>query len=96
MTRVPDKFTITDSALRLIIANLADRTGHLAYVCWKKNLAVSGEILSEGWSVITFEERENDDPVEFLGVRFLFDPHRCHELDRKSLDWIDEIGRAHV
>lgn len=92
MKRFPDKFVVTDSALRVLTRALADRPGHLAYVCWKKNLTPSGEVSSEGWSVITFEERGNDDPVEFFGIRFLFDPHRSHELVGKTLDWSDEYG----
>jgi Fe-S cluster assembly iron-binding protein IscA len=90
--QVPERFRITDSALN-IIRSLVERPHYLAYVCWiRQGVTPSGAAEYEGWSVVSFEEREFDKPVEHLGIRFLFDPYKSDELIGKTLDWIDGHG----
>lgn len=84
-TRVPERFSITDSAMG-VIRGLVARPRYVAYVCWLETLNL------EGWSVVSHEERECDEPVELSGIRFVFDPHRKDELTGKTLDWIDGHG----
>jgi hypothetical protein len=92
VTQVPERFTITDSAMK-VIRSLVAHPHHVAYVCWKKEADLAtGETTSEGWSVVSFEERACDEPVEVSGVRFLFDPYRAGELVGKKLHWIDGRG----
>ena len=91
-TKVPERFAVTDSAMR-VIRSLVAHPRHVAYVCWVKKVARgTSELTSKGWSVVSFEEREWDKPVELSGVRFLFDPDRARELVGKTLDWIDGRG----
>jgi hypothetical protein len=90
--RVPDRFSITDSAMRVIRSLLAHPSA-VAYVCWvREESASTGERTFEGWSVVSFDERECDEPVEYSGIRFLFDPCRTDELIGKTLHWIDGHG----
>ena len=90
--KVPERFSITDSALK-VIRSLVARPHYLAYVCWiRQDITPSGSAEYEGWSVVSFEERQCDDPVDYLGIRFLFDPHRADELIGKTLDWTDAQG----
>jgi hypothetical protein len=90
--RVPEGFTITDSALR-VIRSLVARPGYVAYVCWvRQEIATASDKGFEGWSVVSFEERECDEPVELSGVRFAFDPGRRDQLIGKTLDWSDGYG----
>ncbi len=92
VTQVPERFTIADSAMK-VNRSLVAHPHHVAYVCWKKEAdRATGETTSEGWSVVSFEERPSDEPVELSGLRFLFDPYRAHELVGKTLDWIDGRG----
>ena len=75
------------------IRSLVKHPHTVAYVCWlTQSTATTGEVTFEGWSVVSFEEREGDNPVEISGVRFLFDPGRVNELSGKKLDWIDGLG----
>jgi Fe-S cluster assembly iron-binding protein IscA len=91
-TQVPEGFEITDSALRTI-RSLVAHPRYLAYVCWvRAGITASGDADFEGWSVVSFEERDRDKPVEFLGIHFLFDPQKGDELIGKTLDWIDGHG----
>ena len=74
------------------IRSLVKHPDAVAYVCWVTQIATTGETTFEGWSVVSFEGREGDNPVEISGVRFLFDPGRVNELSGKKLDWIDGHG----
>ena len=58
----------------------------------RQGITPSGSAQYEGWSVVSFEQRDCDEPVEYLGVRFLFDHYRADELIGKTLDWIDGKG----
>ena len=72
-TRVPEMFSITESALNMI-RSLVPHPGYVAYICWSTTLSNPP---SEGWDVVSFEEPECADPAEFSGIRFLFDPQRA-------------------
>ena len=90
--RVPEGFSITDSALK-VIRSLVGRPHYVAYVCWLRQEAVTTRVANfEGWSVVSYNERECDEPVELSGIRFMFDPYRRDELIGKTLDWIDGHG----
>jgi len=91
-SRVPERFSITDSALR-VIRSLVARPHYVAYICWlRQEASTTGVADSEGWSVVSYEERECDEPVEMSGIRFMFDPCRRDDLIGKTLDWIDGYG----
>jgi hypothetical protein len=90
--RVPKGFSITDSALR-VIRPLVARPHYVAYICWLSHDDMSTGVTDfEGWSVVGYEVRECDEPVEMWGIRFIFDPNRRDELIGKTLDWIDGYG----
>jgi hypothetical protein len=90
--RVPERFSMTESAVR-VIRSLTAHPNHVAYICWVRQEAVAtGGSDFEGWSVVAYEERECDEPVEMSGIRFVFDPYRKDELIGKTLDWIDGYG----
>ena len=74
------------------IHSLVEHPRPVAYVCWVTQIATTGEPTFEGWSVVSFEERAGDNPVEISGVRFLFDPGKVNELIGRKLDWLDGHG----
>lgn len=87
--QVPQGFRITESAWA-VIRSLVEPPHHLAWVCWTASRHKQSGEVTEGWTVFSHEERECDNPVEWEGVRFVFDEIRRDELIGKALDWTDE------
>lgn len=90
--QVPQGFRITESAWA-VIRSLVRHPRHLAYVCCMRHMPRKpGDAITEGWTVVSYEERDIDNPAELEDVRFMFDPSRRGELIRKTLDWVEGDG----
>jgi hypothetical protein len=90
--QVPQGFRITESAWT-VIRSLVRHPRHLAYVCWMRHMPRKpGDPITASWTVVSYEERDFDNPAELEGVRFMFDPSKRDELIGKTLDWIDGDG----